>query len=289
MSQSLPISIILLDVLRGYSTLRKGNRKIFFKHFSYLDDLCLEEYEKEQFEHAVINGIKTEDQLIKEAISNNYWELQSEEKIKSLEWIVEKTENSIQKVSDNNQKKAFQKSVQKQKDELNALLKRRNSIIEYSAESFASGKRSYKLIEESLFVDDDLTKKANEEDYDDFIYLLRDRLQELSKEANLIKASYQGSFFDLFSLGYKDPFKLINRNLDNITLLQKRLLVYASILLNKLKNMNVPEEVRRDAMLLIDFNKEEESQSEKKTEGVEDLRKKMAKRGGKLKAGDLLG
>lgn len=288
MEEDIPISVILFDILRGYSALSKKGETLFFKHFTYLDNLALDEYEREQFEYAKIKGIKTEKQLIEEAISKKYWDLKSEEKVSSLKWLISKTEASVEKVSDNNQKRVFQKSISKQKKELGVLQDSRNAILEYSAESFASGKRNVKLIQESIFYDKNLTENVEEKDYSDYLPLLQGRLATLSKDKNLIKASYQASFFDLYCLSSKDPLKLIKRDVFDITILQKNLLVYASILLNKLENLSVPDEVRKDPMLLIKFKKEDDSEKKNQTEGVEDIRKKMAKRGGKLKAEDLL-
>lgn len=288
MEEDIPIPVILLDILRGYSPLTKKGKTLFFKHFTYLENLALDEYEREQLEYAKIKGIKTEQQLIEEAISKKYWDLKSEEKISSLKWVISKTEASIEKVSDNNQKRVFQASISKQKKELGDLQNGRDKLIEYSAESFALGKRNVKLIQEAFFYDKNLTKNVEEKDYSDYLPLLQSRLSSLSKEDNLIKASYQASFFDLYSLSSKDPLKLIQRDVFDITILQKNLLVYASILLNKLKNLSVPDEVRKDPMRLIKFKKEDNSEGKNQTEGVEDIRKKMAKRGGNLKAEDLL-
>ena len=62
---------------------------------------------------------------------------------------------------------------------------------------------------------------------------------------------------------------------------------YASVLLNKLQNYDIPDDVKEDALKLYNFQQKEDSSKEDKvTEGVSDLRAKMAQNGGKLTAED---
>ena len=287
MKKNLLASSVLLEVLRGYSVLDCGGKDVFFKHFYYCDYLALDEYEYKQFKVAVKNGIKTEEKLIETAISKNYWSKALEEKIQSLEWMISKSEQAASKITDNIQKLAFEKSISKQRDELSQLKNKRLSIVQYSAENCAAGKRSSKLLEESLFYDKEFYKPLQPEDLASVIDDFKIKLSQLNNEDNLLRAAFDNSFFDIFSMSYRDPLSIIKRDIFNITVLQKNLLGYAHLLLNKLKNVDMPEDVKRDPRKILEFSKSE-TDSAKKSEGVEDLREKMAKRGGKLKAEDLL-
>lgn len=103
----------------------------------------------------------------------------------------------------------------------------------------------------------------------------------------MLKMAYSQFFFETFALMYRDPLKMINKDLYNMSIWQKNLLSYASALFNKVRNLDMPDDVREDALKVYDFTpKEEDPSKEKVTHGVSDLREKMSQKGGKLTAED---
>jgi hypothetical protein len=64
-------------------------------------------------------------------------------------------------------------------------------------------------------------------------------------------------------------------------------LSYASALLNKLKNVDMPDDIKDDPLKIIKYV-EPKTTDPDTTEGIEDIKAKMSKRGGSLKAEDLL-
>ena len=66
--------LVLLDILRGYSILNLKDKCLYFRHFLVMDNLSLEEYEKNEFEKACLNGLKTEEQLLEDAIKKGFWD-----------------------------------------------------------------------------------------------------------------------------------------------------------------------------------------------------------------------
>lgn len=287
MQKDLLISSILLEILRGYSILDCNGKDIYFKHFVYCEYLSLDEYEEQQVKEAVKDGIKTEEELIQNAVKSGFWSTALEEQTKSLEWTISKSQEAAKKITDNIQKAAFNRTIEKQEQQLQDLQLKRRRITQYSAENCASSKRSSKILRTSLFYDEDFTEPISEEDVKVVFGEFRKRLAELNDETNLVKAAYKSSFFDIFCFSYRDPMALIKKDLFTITVLQKHILSYANMILNKLKNVDMPDDVKRDPIKILKYSQSTEDDS-KKTEGVEDLREKMAKRGGKLKAEDLL-
>lgn len=285
---SLNLSLVLLEVLRGYSVFSAKGKKFYFKHFLVSENLALDEFEQEEFEQAQRDGIKSEKDLIKDAIEKKYWSKTFEDKIESLKWTINKAEIAASKINDNIQKQAFNSSIQKQRDELSDLELRRSNIIRYSAENCASHKKNIRLIETSVFLDKELTIAANLDEAYLIMPDLNKKLADLSNEHNLIKAAYINSFFELYSLSYRDPLALIKKDLFTITVLQKNLLMYASIILNRLKNVDMPEDIKNDPIKIIKYQKSDDSSGAKKSEGIEDLREKMSRNNGQLKAEDLL-
>lgn len=280
--------LVLLDILRGYSILNLKDKCLYFRHFLVMDNLALEEYEKNEFEKACLNGLKTEEQLLEDAIKKGFWDKDSSDKISSLTWIINKAEKAASKISDERQKKAFLKSVEKQKIELQELNLKRNNIINYSAENCASQKKHTKLIHEAIFYDKEFKQLASENDIFLAMADVKYKLEILTNDVNIIKAAFCNYFFDLFALSYRDPLSLIKKDSFSITSLQRHLLSYASALLNKLKNVDMPDDIKDDPLKIIKYVEPKTTDSDT-TEGIEDIKSKMAKRGGTLKAEDLLG
>ena len=279
--------LVLLDILRGYSILTLKDKRLYFRHFLVMDNLALEEYEKHEFEKACLNGLKTEEQLLEDAIKKGFWDKASADNISSLTWIINKAEKAASKISDERQKKSFLKSVEKQKIELQELNLKRGNIINYSAENCASQKKHTKLIHESIYYDKEFKQLASENDIFLAMADVKYKLEILTNDVNIIKAAFCNYFFDLFALSYRDPLSLIKKDSFSITSLQRHLLSYASALLNKLKNVDMPDDIKDDPLKIIKYVEPKTTDSNT-TEGIEDIKAKMSKRGGSLKAEDLL-
>lgn len=281
------IPLLLLDILRGYSKITYKSNTYFLKHFRVYDSLELLEYESESVESAIKRGIKSKKQLLEKAIERKVWSKEEESSIKNLEWMISKSEKASSKISDYMVKKSFEKSIKEQRDELDELNSRKSSIIMHSAENLASRKRNKKEIGFNLFKDEKMETLVDEDDIYFLMPLINEKIYQLSKEENLITAAFNPSFFDTYCLMYRQPHEMIGVNVFTISLWQKNLIFYASVLLNKLKNLDVPDDVREDPVKLFKFSpKEEKDTSNNVVHGVEDLRAKMAEKGGKLGAED---
>jgi len=281
------ISLLLLDILRGYSKITHKYKNYYFKHFKIYDGLKLEEFELDCVYQAKKQGIKSEEQLLEQAIKRGNWSKQEEASMKDLKWMIEKSKKAASKIADNNTKKAFEDSIQKQVDELTELQTKKNQFILHSAENLAKRKRVNKEISLSLFYDEGMSEMISEEDLILLIPEVNLLIDNLSSSEKIIEVSYNPSFFDLYCLNYRQPSKVIDKNIYDITLWQKNLLSYASVLLNKLQNLDIPDDIKDDALKLYNYTqKENSSTGDKVTEGVSDLRAKMAQNGGKLTAED---
>ena len=281
------LSLLLLDILRGYSKITHKYKNYYFKHFKIYDGLKLEEFELDCVHQAKKQGIKSEEQLLEQAIKRGNWSKQEEASMKDLKWMIDKSRKAASKIIDDNTKKAFEGSIQKQVDELTELQTKKNQFILHSAENLAKRKRINKEISLSLFYDEEMSEIISEEDLILLIPEVNLLIDNLSNSEKIIQVSYDPSFFDFYCLNYRQPSKIIDKNIYDITLWQKNLLSYASVLLNKLQNLDIPDDIKDDALKLYNFSqKENSSREDKVTEGVSDLRAKMAQNGGKLTAED---
>ena len=71
----------LLEVVRGYSLLKYLDKSYYFKHFTVIDALEVEDLRIQDLACSEKSGIKTEKQLIESAINIGAWSNKQEEKI----------------------------------------------------------------------------------------------------------------------------------------------------------------------------------------------------------------
>jgi len=283
------ISLLLLDILRGYSKFQHKSKTYYLKHSTVFNSLELEEYESECLDSALKKGIKSEKQLIEMAIKRKSWSSLEEDKIKNLKWVIEKSESAASKIADNMARKSFEDSVLNQKKELHELESRRHSLIAHSAESFAARKRNYKELSSNLFEDLEMKKEICQDDIFLIMGSINEKLEEINNYDNMINMSYHYLFFDVYCLMYRQPNEMIDKTIYDITNWQKTLLSCASVLLSKLKNYDVPNHVSEDAIKLYKYSPKDNDTNNpenKVTHGVADLREKMAQKQGKLTAED---
>lgn len=278
----------MVDVLRGYSIIRHENKKFYFKHFSMLDYLGLDEFEEENYEDAIRSGIKSEKELLERAIEVGFWSKALEEEARSLKWAVEKHENALNKMQDKAQKLIFEKSTEETTKRFEEIQSKRNKIIDFSAESLALRKRSSMLIDGSIYKDLKF-KEPIEKDENGVISLLCfGKIKDLFDRENLIRASFSDLFFESFVYQSKNPIALFNKDFASITVFQSKLLAFANVLLNKLRNIDkIPDHVTKDAVKLYNYDKDDKASKENTTEGMSDLKEKMKKKG-KITSEDLL-
>lgn len=280
-------SLILLEIMRGYSRFTYNKKNYFFKHFRVYDSLKLVEFELDAFDSAIDSGIKSEEDLIRNGIKLNFWSEEEESSIKNLKWMISKSEAASSKIVDKNSRKAFDESIDKQRAELKELEDRRSSLVGHSAENLASRRKINEEVHRNLFKDEDLTIHVDKDDLHFLIPFIYDEMNKFSDQNNMLKAAFNSSFFDSYSLMSENPFQLFKSSIFEISIWQKNLLFYSSVLLAKLKNHDVPDDVREDPLKLYNFSPKDNDNSDNKvTHGVSDLRAKMAEKGGKLTAED---
>jgi len=281
-------AILLLDIIRGYSKLTYKNNTYYFKHFQVFKSLENAEFELDSFNSAVKRGIKTEDQLIELAIKRKSWSEKEEGEIKNLKWMIQKSEKAVLKISDPTSKRAFEKSIEAQKQELEELESKRFSVVSHSAERFAEKRRLYSEASQNVFRDEAMEDPLDQDDLFEVFPVISQKIEELNNSKNLLHAAYSPSFFDIYTIMYRSPHEIFKMNIFNVTIWQKKILFYASVLLNKLKNYDMPDEVREDPVRLFEYRPQEDGSPQNKNvvHGVDDLRRKMAQKGGKLSAED---
>lgn len=113
-------------------------------------------------------------------------------------------------------------------------------------------------------------------------------MSDLNNQKIVLTAAYNTSFFEVFCLNYRTPHILLKNVGMDMTVFQKNLLVYSNTLLNKLKNVSIPEAIIEDPVKVLEYKEQEAGKTGKTTTGTDDLKEKMIKNGGKLNPEDLL-
>jgi len=277
----------LLEVVRGYSLLKYLDKSYYFKHFTVIDALEVEDLRIQDLACSEKSGIKTEKQLIESAINIGAWSNKQEEKIKSTEWTIKRSTVALGKIKDITQRKTFNEQIKKQEEELAKIKGERAQITRYSAEHLAETKRVSRMVDRSAFCDLNFKKPVPDKVKLSVTGLLFARYAELNSRDNILRASYHGGFFDAFICQKENPFRMFNCTFAELTVFQKYLMVLSNNLFSKLKNNKMPEEIMGDPVKMIEYEEKDE-EDKSVSHGVDDLKMKMQARGGKLKAEDFL-
>ena len=279
-------SQVLLEISRGYSIFTVNNKNYYFKHFSIEEMLELEEFEKNQMIVAQKSGIKTRTELVKDAMKYGAWTQSEEDKLTSIEWTINNSLKALDKMSDPVTRRGFSTQIEKQREELNQLQNKKDKIAAYSAESLAQQKRVSKMIQNSLFNDKEFKKPIQLKDVEILGALVFSKFAELANKDNLLRASYLSYFFEVF-MATKNCLDLFQVKFMDLTIFQKGLISYSRALLNKMQNTKIPEEIYGDPIKMFNYVEPKENEGNK-SEGIDDIKRKMKSRGGELKAEDLL-
>jgi uncharacterized coiled-coil protein SlyX len=286
MKDEISPSQVLLEISRGYSVFTVNNKNYYFKHFSIEEMLELEEFEQNQMIVAKKSGLKTRTELVKDAMKYGAWTQSEEDKITSLEWTINTSLKTLDKMSDPLTRGSFSSQIEKQREELNQLQNKKDKISAYSAESLAQQKRLSKMIKNSLFNDKEFKDPIELKDVEILGALIFSKFAELANKDNLLRASYLSYFFEVF-MATKNSLDLFQVKFMDLTLFQKGLISYSRALQNKMENTKMPDEIYGDPIKMFDYVEPKETDGNK-SEGIDDIKRKMKARGGELKAEDLL-
>ena len=282
-------SLMLLDIMRGFSVLDINSKTYYFKHFTISDLLEVDEFTFLSYKDSMKLGVKNKEQLIADAIKTGAWSQKEEDKIKSLEWMIDKSNEALNKITDNNQRGSFLKSIEKQQEELNSINYKRANLFIYSAENLSEKKKVQKILASCLFFDKEFTQCVDENDLSELSYYVFQKISQYSSKNAILKAIYFTHFFELFSIQHRNPLLLFNKTLCDLTVFQKNLLMYSNTLLSKIKNLQIPKEYFSDPLKIYEFKElSGEERSSNTTVGIDDIKAKMKANNGKIKAEDLL-
>ena len=281
-------SQILLEISRGYSVFEINEQTYFFRHFSIEEMLTLDEFERDEAKRAEKMGLKSEGELLKNAMKYGAWTQKEEDKIKSLDWTINNSYKILEKFSDPVTRRSFENQIKDQEDELKILKNKKSKISSYSAEALAQQKKLSKMILNSLFYDKEFTKIVKNKDVEVLGALVFSKFSELANKENVLKGCYLTYFFEVF-MATSNCLDLFKTDFMNLTIFQKGLSSYSRALMNKIQNTSIPEKIYGDPVKMFDYKEPKNEEKENTSHGLDDLKRRMSSRGGELKAEDFLG
>lgn len=263
--------LLLGEIIKGVSKLRSGDKIAYLKHFSIIEQIKLEDFEGDTYEEAIVAGIKCEADLLKRAEEHGIWSQKKEDDIKGSRFIIERTQINLEKTKDINARRILESTLEAANKEVSELEAERSKILNYSAESLASNKKIKRMLEVSLFEDSKCKKRLNKEDLEFFSYAFFNKIGELYSHETMLRVAFEDLFFEVFCYQYRNPLLIFGGEYKKITVYQHRITSYANVLLNKLKNCDIPKNKSKDAVEIFNYKEPEEKQTEIQREGVSDL------------------
>lgn len=262
----------LFEILKGRSLINR-ERSIYFKHPSVLDQLGQDAIEEEFFLKGQELGLLSQKEIIQDCIKKDKWSYEKEERIKDLQWVIEKKTKAGSKLSDKKLQEENEKSIEEDRKQLKLLLDEKAHLTKNSLEEYVQIKTYSTVCRDHCFYKG-LTKKIAPEEtrlvINDYVKVYN-KLRDIE---NLLRACYQSDFFQLIKLN-KDPKFIFNRSGLEITIFQKDLLICGTMLLAKINNIsNIPNAVLDDPIKLYHFIPKE------KEEVPINIRKNVESKGG---------
>ena len=279
------VSLFLYEITQGFSEIATDERVIYFKHPKTIESWQGDMIYSEALEQAQKSGIKSEKELIDEAIRNGSWSVAQEEQLESVSWQIGKLNEAVSKMSDPLQKEASARNITKKQRELDQLRERRGSLTQWSAESLAFGKKWKTSLIGNCFVDKTFQEKLDVSTVDSLNLIAK--ISFLNDGRLTAYAAYRRDFFEIYCVFYKTPDKIFGCDAMNLTVYQKNLIVTANAILQKMKNYSMPDAVYADPEKILAYVEDKKTGSHV-SDGIKDLKMKHAAKKGKLTAEDYL-
>lgn len=275
------------EILTGKSRLLPETGGVFFyKHPTVFELESFGEMKEKIYLQGQKDGLKTEEELLNDAIELDLWSDAKTEEIKQLKWLVKRQELSLQKMSDQGLINEFENKIKESKREYEELEAERESITRFSLENFVERRSNNFLYQRFLFHDEECSQPILELEIKSAIVKFQEKYTQLSDLNKTLWRCYDPAFWDIFLLSDQQPLQVFGKNIYDITIFQKNMLLCARILKNKLEYPNLPDSVRENPVSLYNYDPNKKQVEEK---GF-NIREDVKRRGGEknLKAEDYL-
>ena len=252
---------IFSDIVRGFSSGTYSGKPVFIKHFCVFDQVELDEYNKECFNHAREIGVFTVDETLVRLKSKGLWTDADEVELAQKKSIISQMENTLSKLDLLGAIREVEKNIKEAKIAYNKKQEDKNNLLGMTCEKYASGKVNSFYIFKSYYQDKELnlplfsTEEFNETDDEvisDLIQCYNRACEGLNTE-NVKKIALSAFFQNNFYLG-DSIYEYWGKPLISLTLHQSELSSYGRYFKSILSNhQNIPDDIRGDPEKLVQF------------------------------------
>jgi hypothetical protein len=253
--------LLFNEVIKGYSKRRFRDSPLFIKHLGLTEKAFFDFRFQEFYDYAVMSGIPSEDDALKKAIEEEFWSEKEEQEIdiskKYIDRLILTKKNLVRKL----EVEAISKQIDEERQKLAKKISQRKDIIGKTAEEYASNRSSDYIIYESLFVDENLTKRVfSEAEFEEMTYedlveyiLFFNEYMDEYKEYNLQKITLL-DFFQPYYLVLDQPVQFWGKPMVQLTDFQIRTTIYGKIFKNIFETTdNIPDNIKGDPEKLFEY------------------------------------
>jgi hypothetical protein len=164
------ITDIYAEIVDGFSEVLFKNNIIYIKHLTLCEGFKLLSSYNKYINIGQKKGLFKEQEKVADAIKNNWWSSDYEQKISFLKLTIKNLYKTKQKILYESQKELIADQIKKNEFILTSLLKDRSSIVGYTCENYADKKYERLVLESSIFRDKNFSipylTDQEEDDYD---------------------------------------------------------------------------------------------------------------------------
>jgi hypothetical protein len=250
------------EILAGKSRVLPENGGVFFYKHPTLFELEMSGEFKERYTlRAKQGGMLDEQEMLQAAKSNGGWSVEKEAEITELKWLAEKQEKALKKVADEpSLLQTFQNNLNETTHRLEELRIKREALTRFSLENYVSEKVNMELFRRFIFDDEDCIEPTDQATVMSIMPTFMTKYDDLMDQDATLRRCYNPSFFELFLLSSADPLKIFGKNIYELTIFQKNLLVYSFVLRRKIDNIpDIPASVIDNPIALYNYDPDEKN------------------------------
>lgn len=254
--------LLFAEIKKGYSKRNFRGSPIFIKHLGIIERSYFDYRYQEFYEHAVKQGILTEQEALNQCIKDEFWTSVDEQEISNLKDYIERLNLTKKNLFKAKEIKVIESQIRDERTKLIVKLTQRRDLLGKTAEEYAGNRSNDYIIYESFFKDEELKNKLfSLEDFEDMTYeslieyilFYNDYMKEFA-EINLQKITLL-DFFHLYFLVLDYPTEFFGKPMVDLTDFQTRLILYGKIFKNIFESVeHIPDHVRQDPEALFQYN-----------------------------------
>ena len=223
------LRVIYGEIIQGktYNT----EEEVYLKHPTEQDISAVEYMVEIAQEEAIQRGLKTEEEIIKEAMDDGIWTIEQEAEVTSLQKAIEGSRQYRDRTHSNDEKKQVEERIEEYQKKLQKISEVRESLLENTKEKYLNQKRSDFTVLFAFYKDENLKEPIlTQEEFDELE--IRDvhrlvstyyRMTEDFSPETLKRIACQPFFLNKFFLSENDPTTFYGTHIINLTIYQSEI------------------------------------------------------------------